>query len=228
MGKRQINISKWQDYRGKGQGVLIYTNTSKKTELPIRDILNEYKKGFQVDPNYETSTYNFLACTNSKLISSFFKNRRSYLFFGTSYSGTLDEFQKKYFLYGYMKIQKFLDMRKLHMRKWMEKNEGNESPVCVDLKECLGVYSEDMHFFHPEDCFDLTEEVMKSWGYSGRVAMHMKLTFSDDAVDTILEHFASKTPRDDEYIQAVDDIEAKKEAMLAEIAAAEAAEEELW
>ena len=67
MPRMQIDISKWQDYRGRGEGVLIYLNTSSKTHFPVRDAIDEYKKGFQLDPHYETGTYNFLMCSNSKL-----------------------------------------------------------------------------------------------------------------------------------------------------------------
>jgi hypothetical protein len=67
---------------------------------------------------------------------------------------------------------------------------------------------------------------MKSWGYSGRVAKHMKLTFSEDACKTLLEYFAQKTPKNDDYIQAVDELEENKERILEEIRIQEAEQED--
>jgi hypothetical protein len=226
VAKRQINVSKWQDYRGKNEGVLVYLNTSTRTRNPIRDILNEHKKGFQTEPNYETGTYNFFSCINSKLITSTFKNKRGYLFFGTSYQGTEESFLKKFLITGYMHIEKFLDVRKRHMREWMESGEQSQSPACLDFKECLGLHSNEMNFYALEDCFELTEAVMKSWGYSGRVAKHMKLTFSEKAVQTILEYFGQKQAATDDYIDEVDRLEADKDRILEEIRAQGAEDED--
>src|SRR5210317_1218016 len=112
MPRRQINLSKWQDFRGRGEGVLVYLNTSMKTPLPVRDVLNEHKKGIQIDPHYETATFNFLTCSHSKMGTSTYKNRRSYFFFGTSYQGTVEECKGKYLIVGYMKIDKIFEARK--------------------------------------------------------------------------------------------------------------------
>ncbi len=227
MAKKQINVSKWQDYRGKGQAVLVYLNTTSYASLPLRDIIDEHEKGEQLDPNYETGTYNFYQCSNSKLIASAFKNKRSYLFFGTSYQGQNESYTKKYLIIGYLRLQKFLDVRKRHMHKWMEQQES-ASPACVDLKECYGLYSDQMNFYKLEDCFELNEEVMKSWGYSGRVAKHMKLTFSDESTAAILEHFNSRQNANNEYIEAVDQLIANKQSILDEIARKQEEEDELW
>ena len=216
MPRRQINVSKWQDYRGRGEGVLIYLNTSSKTRLPVRDVINEHKKGFQTNPNYETGTYNFLDCSISKLGVSAYKNRRSHFLFDTSYQGTSEEYRGKYLIIGYMKIDKILEVRKRHTRKWMERREQTEAPVCVDMPECYGFYSEDMNFYDLCDCFELTEEVMKKWGYKGRVAKNMKLTFSDEITKKILDHFSGRTPKNNEYMQAIEDLESIKEEFIAE------------
>ncbi|MFC1584494.1 hypothetical protein ACFL5V_02990 [Fibrobacterota bacterium] len=228
MPRRQINVSKWQDYRGKGDGILVYINSSSKSHWPVRDVINEYKKGFQADPSYETGTYNFLTCSNSKLGVSAYKNRRSYFLFGTSYQGPTEEYRGKYLIIGYMRIDKVLDVRKRHVHKWMEQGEESESPTCVDLQECYGFYSDHMNFYDLGDCFELNEEVMKGWGYKGRVAKHMKLTLSVENTKTILDHFASKTPKNDEYMQAVESLNAKKEEFLAEQKRLEQEEEDEW
>jgi len=216
MPKRQIKTSKWQDYRGRGAGVLVYLNTCTKTHLPVRDVINEYKKGFRLDPNYETGTYNFLECSNSKLGTSAYNHRRSHFLFGTSYQGTSEDHKGKYVIIGYMKIQKVLEIRKIHTRKWMEQGKEAEAPLCVDLPECFGFYSEDLNFYDPCDCFELTEKIMKKWGYKGRVARHMKLTISEENTRMILDHFASKPSKTDEYIQVAEEMSSRKEEFLVE------------
>ena len=228
MPKRQINLDKWQDYRGRGEGVLIYLNTSSKTQLPVRDVIDEHKKGCQCDPHYETGTYNFLSCSNSKLSTSTFKNRRSYLFFGTSYQGTSEEYQGKYLIIGYMKIDKIFEARKKHVRRWMEQREEGVSPTCVDLSECYGFYSDNMNFYDPADSFELNEEAMKGWGYKGRVAKHMKMTFSVEHTNEMLQHFSTKTPKNDEYMEAVEYLETNKEAFQEEQRKLEEEAEDVW
>ena len=121
-----------------------------------------------------------------------------------------------------------METRKRHLHKWMEHGEDSASPECVDAQECYGFYSEEMNFYHPNDCFILNEKVMKGWGYKGRVAKNMKLTFSEENTAEILSFFAKKTPANDDYINAVKLLEGKKEAYLEEQQKTEAAEEDLW
>lgn len=52
VGRRTINLKNWQDYRGRGEGVLVYHNTASEHELALRDVLNEHGKGYQSEPNY--------------------------------------------------------------------------------------------------------------------------------------------------------------------------------
>ncbi len=223
MPRKQLNVDKWQDYRGKTEGIMIYMETSPTTDLPVRDVLNENGKGFQSEPNYETNSYAFFSCCNSKLNSSIHKSKRRYFFFATQYNGALEPFKGKFLIVGYMRVDKILEVRKRHIRQWMENKEENQSPECVDLKSCYGYYSREMHFYAPEDAFELNEEIMKGWGYKGRVAKHMKLSFSPEHSEELLAHFAAKSPKDDEYIATVDSLLEEKAKILAE---AEAEEEE--
>jgi len=216
MPKKQINTTKWQDYRGKTEGILIYLESSPSSELPVRDVLNETGKGFKSEPDYSTNTYGFFGCSNTKLNSSVIKSKRRYFFFGTQYAGTLEAFKNKFLITGYMRIDKILDVRKRHSHAWMETKGETEAPDCVNLRECWSFYSEDMNFYKPEDCFELTEDVMKGWGYKGRIAKHMKLSFTEDHAQEILDHFSQQTPQNEAYIAKVESLLAEKAKLLAE------------
>jgi hypothetical protein len=224
MAKTQIPLKNWQDYRGREGGIFVYIDTSSKSSWPVRDILNELGKGEQTEPNYETGTWGFISCSNSRLRTAAFNNRRRHVFFGTNYQGTNEEFKGKFFIIGYMRPSKTIDTRKKHTRSWME--QQTESPGCVDTQVCTAFYSEEMNFYSPEDSFPLTEKVMKSWGYKGRVARQMKLTFSDEQCQEILSFFKEKAPQTDSYIQAIEELNADKERLLAELA--EKKEDDLW
>ena len=228
MGKRQINLSKWQDFRGKNEGVLIYLDTAPSTLLPVRDVLDELGKGFQTEPNYETGTYNFIGNQNSQICNSTYKNRKRYLFFGTSYQGEAPGFTGKYLIHGYLRIDKYFDAKKRHMHNWMENQAESQSPDCVDLKESMAFYSEEMNFYALEDCFELTESIMKGWGYKGRVAKHMKLTFDEAKTAELLEHFKDKPLANDAYIERVEKLDSEKEKILEEALESQEDDDEEW
>jgi len=202
-----LSASNWQDYRGKGEGVLIHLDATKQHILPVREPVDE--KGNAVpDPNYETGTYGFLQCTNAKTRLATMKNRRRYFLFGTRYQGLAEDFRGKFLIVGYMRLDKILEVRKRHVHKWMEtKDSGAPAPECMDMEECHAFQSEEMYFYAPEDSFELSEELMQKWGYKGKVTKQMKLTFTEDRLLTILEHFKSKNPRNKEYIAAAKDLE---------------------
>jgi hypothetical protein len=213
MALKNINVSNWQDYRGKSEGVLVYLNTSSQSDLPIRDIMDEFEKGSQTEPHYETGTFGLMSCVEHKLRAAIFKNRKRYIFFGTSYQGTNEEYKGKFLLTGYMRLDKYLDVRKRHMHQWMQQQEG-EAPECVDAKESIAYYSSEMNFYAPEDCFELNAEVMQSWGYKGRIAKHMKLSFSQSSTQQVLEHFATKKSITEDYAKL--SVEMEQERLEAE------------
>ena len=201
----------WQDYRGKGEGVLIHLDTSKQTELPVRDVLGESGKGQQVDPSYEDKTFGLKACTNSKTLTATVKNKRRYLLFGTRYQGTIEELKGRFLIIGYMRLDRKMEVRKRHVHQWMENRVEGMEPDCIDLEVCYAFQSEEMPFYAPEDAFELTEDLMKEWGYKGKITKQMKLTFSEDKMQMILDHFAGKKPINDRYIEEVKNLERKQE-----------------
>lgn len=193
--------AKWQDYRGKKEGVLIHMDTTQQHELPHRDILNENGKGAQTEPNYESGTYGVFSCVNAKTLLSAYKNKRRYLLFGTRYQGTIEELRGRFFIIGFMRLDQVMDTRKRHMHNWMENQEQGKQPECFDMEVCPAFRSEEMNFYSAKDAFELDERKMKDWGYKGKITKQMKLTFTEEKLEEVLNHFTGKTPRNEEYIR---------------------------
>lgn len=219
-----LSTGGWQDYRGKGEGVLIHLDATEDHALPVREPADE--KGIPIpDPNYETGTYGFLQCANAKTRLATMKNRRRYFLFGTRYGGKAEAFRGKFLIIGYMRLDQILEVRKRHVHKWMEqKAAGAPAPECMDMDQCYAFQSAEMNFYAPEDCFELSEELMKKWGYKGKVTKQMKLTFTEEKLAVILEHFKGKTHKNAEYIAAAKEVE---EALAASKQQA-ASTEEAW
>ena len=202
-----LSTGNWQDYRGKGEGVLIHLDTSRQHNLAVREPVDE--SGLQVlEPNYETGTYGFLQCANAKTRLATMKNRRRYFLFGTRYQGLNEEAKGRFLIIGYMRLDKILEVRKRHVHKWMEiQHSGAKAPECMDMDLCYAFNSDEMNFYAPEDSFELSEELMKKWGYKGKVTKQMKLTFTEEKLTVILEHFKVKKPKNAEYIAAAKELE---------------------
>lgn len=203
MAATQINLEGWQDFRGDHAGVLMYVETSKQSVLPVRDQLNEQGKGNLFEPNYETRTYGFISSKNARAVNSIIKNKHRYVLFGTRYDGVEDEFKGKFLIIGYMRIDKVKDVKQRHVHNYMRNLDSQDEPECMDLDKSYALYSEDMKFFNPEDCFELSSDVMKGWGYKGRVTKQMKLLLENEKLDDVLTHFGTKTDISDEYIETV-------------------------
>lgn len=203
-----LSTGNWQDYRGKGEGVLIHLDSAKQHALPVREPLDE--QGLPIlDPNYETGSFGFMQCMDAKTRLATMKNRRRYFLFGTRYGGAAEAFKGRFLIIGYMRLDKILEVRKRHVHKWMEqKAAGAPAPECMDLEQCFAFESQEMNFYSPEDSFELSEELMKKWGYKGKVTKQMKLTFTEEKLQVILEHFKTKAAKNAEFIAAAKELEA--------------------
>jgi hypothetical protein len=200
MSVTQINLDGWQDYRGDSAGVLLYVETSKQAVLPVRDQLNENGKGHFTEPNYETASYNLVGCFNARSINSIVNNKHRYILFGTRYQGVEAEYTGKFLVHGYMRIDKIKDTRPVHVRRYML-HGGDAEPECMHMNKSWGLWSSDIKFFSLADCFELTEEVMKNWGYKGRITKQMKLLLDGEKLEDILNWFADKADITEEYIR---------------------------
>ncbi len=196
-----MNLSNWQDYRGKEEGVLIHLTTARSQELPVREIAGARGEAM-LEPNYETGTFGFIQCLEARSRAAALKARRRYFLFGTRYQGLREELRGRFLIIGLMRLDKVMEVRKRHVHRWMEQNAGTP-PECMNMDACYAFQSEEMHFYAPEDAFELTEPLMKNWGYKGKITKQMKLTFSEEKLAAILDHFRGKTPRNAEYQAAL-------------------------
>lgn len=204
MPKTQINLDGWQDYRGNNTGALLYVETSHQSSVPVRDQLNENGKGFFYEPNYETSTYGFVSCSNVKNVNSIIKNKSRFILFGTRYEGVAyPDFKNKYLIMGYMRIDKIKDVRTRHIQKYMG-NPSEEEPECMQLAQDMAVYGQ-MRFVSLKDCFILTDELLKEWKYKGRASRQLKAVFEKEPLELILTHLNSVPDMTEEYIATVDE-----------------------
>jgi hypothetical protein len=202
-----FSTGNWQDYRGKGEGVLLHLDCSPKQLLPVREPIDEHNLPI-ADPNYETGSYGFLQCHNAKTRLATMKNRRRYFLFGTRYQGLAEAHKGNFLIIGYMRLDKILEVRKRHVHKWMEAQQaGVPAPECMDMDLCYAFQSDEMNFYAPDDAFELSEAIMKKWGYKGKVTKQMKLTFTEEKLQVILTHFKGKTPKNQDYISAAKELE---------------------
>jgi len=65
------------------QGMLQYFYHSPSSHLPIRDVMNELKKGHKTEPHIEIGAENYLNCCYQPNIKSFLKSDANYLFLFT-------------------------------------------------------------------------------------------------------------------------------------------------
>ena len=98
---------------------------------------------------------------------------------------------------------------------------GAEEPECMLLEKDIAVQGP-MHFVSLQDCYVLTDERLKDWGYKGHANRQLKTVFSEEHTKIILEHLDSRDDKIDEYIATVEEF---KKAFMAQQQAEAAAEE---
>lgn len=219
MPQIQINLTGWQGFRGKNTGSLLYVETSRMSVVPVRDQLNENEKGFFSEPNYETSTYGFVSCCNVKTINKIIRTNKSrYILFGTRYEGGDADYKDKYLIMGYMRIEHTKDVRSRHIQAYMA-TPGAAEPESMLLEENIAVQGP-MHFVSLQDCYVLTDDRLKDWGYKGHANRQLKTVFSEEHTKEILAHLDSRDNKIEEYIATVEEF---KKALAAQKAAEEEA-----
>lgn len=202
MPRTQIDLGPWQDFRGKDEGVLVHINTSREAVMPVRDALDEFGKGRQTEPNYETGTFGLVGPSQVQLRNSLVKNKKRYILFGTFYEGISEAHKGKFLVIGYMRIDKVRDVKKLHLRKWALRNGEADELLAryFEMDACWALYSDDMKFYSPEDALEVTPELAKKWGAKGKLNKQSRLTLSPEQTHDVLQYFAGKQDQNEEYI----------------------------
>lgn len=202
MPRTQIDLGPWQDFRGKDEGVLIHINTSREAVMPVRDALDEFGKGRQTEPNYETGTFGLVGPSQVQLRNSLVKNKKRYVLFGTIYEGISEAHKGKFLLIGYMRIDKIRDVKKIHLRKWALRDGEADALLSkyFEMDACWALYSEEMKFFSPDDALEVTPELAKKWGAKGKLNKQTRLTLTPEQTRDVLQYFAGKPDQTEEYI----------------------------
>ncbi|MBK9576158.1 MAG: hypothetical protein IPO40_03700 [Fibrobacteres bacterium] len=205
MPRTEIDLSLWQDFRGKDEGVLIHINTSREAVMPVRDALDEFKKGQQTEPNYETGTFGLVGPSQVQLRNSLVKNKKRYILFGTFYEGLSEAYKGKFLLVGYMRIDKIRDVKKLHLRRWALRTGTADELLAryFEMDNCWALYSNEMRFFSPQDAIEVTPELAKKWGAKSKLNKQARLSLTADQTHAVLEQLRAKTDMTEEYIATV-------------------------
>jgi hypothetical protein len=205
MPRTQIDLSQWQDFRGKDEAVLIHINTSREAVMPVRDALDEFGKGQQTEPNYETGSFGLVGPSQVQLRNSLVKNKKRWILFGTFYEGLSEAHKGKFLLVGCMRIDKIRDVKKIHLRKWaLHSGEADDLlSKYFELENCWALWSDEMRFFAPEDCIEVTPELAKKWGAKGKLNKQARLNLTVDQTHELVEKLRAIPDQTEEYIATV-------------------------
>ncbi len=161
----------WQpiEFSGATQGKLCYFLCAQSSHLPIRDVLNEQKKGIKREPNYETQTYNLFAESNQRHVRAAVKAGCRYVFFVTRYKGKLSWCWNRYMVVGYYELD-----------GW--------APV----GDRWAVRASHVRFVAAEDAFPVTRQTCFDWGTTYGSLRYLMQRFEGERLDRLLDHLQAK------------------------------------
>jgi hypothetical protein len=191
---KHIDSILWQGYRGSESGMIIYYATDPVSEIPIREVPEDYPSTIEPEPNYETKSFGFYGCARTKIRAAFIKAKFRYLFFVTKYVGANYDFLDQVMVTGFYRISHTANVQKLHTRHL------NESS-CISEDSCIAVRADEAHFVSLENAFVLTPEVFKKWNVSSRVTRQTRIVLSEADTTDLLVYLRSKPNVIAEYIE---------------------------
>lgn len=188
-----VNSLKWQGYRGNEMGLAVYYDSDPVSELPIREIPEEYPTKVIADPNYETSTYGLYGCKFGKNRNTIIKKKYKYIFFMTKYAGTNMDLRDELLCTGFYRIKYTFDAKKFHSRSL-------DSVSCMTENSCQAVRADEMVFVAAEDAFHINEERLKEWGGISRVTRQTKILLTEEQTEMMLSHLRGQENIVEQYI----------------------------
>jgi hypothetical protein len=231
---KQVASIDWQGYRGSETGMIVYYNTDPVSEIPIREVPEDYPTEIVAEPNYESATYGLYGCSRPKIRASFFKSKLRYLFFMTRYAGTNVEYMDQLMVTGYYHICQTANVQKLHIRYLSEYG-------CLNEETCYALRADEVRFAALQDAFAITNEVLQEWGVSSRITRQSRIVLNAEATAALIDYFKSKEDKTSEYIaetkrlspdtgeededEELEDASAEELAQMAAEAAAESADD---
>jgi hypothetical protein len=191
---KQIDSVAWQDYRATDKGMIIYYNTDPVSEVPIREVPEEYPSQVVPEPNYETGSYGFYGCERPKIRQTFARSKVRFLFFMTKYAGTNTQMLDLLMVTGYYRINKTADVQKFHMRYLQDY-------ACMTEETCVALKADEMRFVSVKDAFILTPEVLQQWNCNARVTRQTRILLDEQATSNLLEYLRSKPDMTADYVR---------------------------
>jgi uncharacterized protein (DUF1778 family) len=183
--QKSVGSIPWQDYRAANTGMIVTYTLDPVSEIPIREVPEEYPSNVLPEPNYETGTYGLYACPKNKYRNAFYKSKMRYLFFAAKYEGRKEELLDKYIMTGYYRIVKTADVVKIHARYLAE-------PPCMGYDMCIALRADEVHFVSLADAFVLTNEALEKWGHKSVITRQTRILLSDEQARELLEYLRSK------------------------------------
>jgi hypothetical protein len=191
---KHIDSQLWQGYRGAEKGMVIFYTTDSVSEMPIRDVPEEYPTVIVPEPNYESKTFGFYGCAHTKIRAAFIKSKLRYLFFMTKYAGANYEFMDQLMVTGFYRISHTTDVQKLHVRYLDECS-------CLSEDSCIALRADEVHFVALTDAFVLTPEVFTKWECPSRVTRQTRIVLNDANTADLLVYLRSKKNIVNDYIE---------------------------
>jgi len=183
--QKSVGSIPWQDFRAGNTGMIVTYNLDPVSEIPIREVPEEYPSDVLPEPNYETGTYGLYACPKNKYRNAFYKSKMRYMFFAAKYEGRNEELLDKYIVTGYYRIVKTADVAKIHARYLTE-------PPCMGYDMCIALRADEVHFVSLADAFVLTKESLEKWGHKSVITRQTRILMSDEQAKELLEYLRSK------------------------------------
>jgi hypothetical protein len=184
----------WQDYRATNTGMIVYYSSDPVSEVPIREIPEEFDSPVAPEPHYETGTHGLYSCSRPKVRQAFMKSKVRYLLFVTKYAGTNADLRDKYLITGFYRISRTADAKRLHIRYCRDYE-------CLELtSSCMAFLADEVHFVAAEDAVVVTEEMLKAWGYAARITKQTRIILDETQTAALLAHLRLKPNALDAYI----------------------------
>jgi hypothetical protein len=192
---RAADGAAWQDYRASNTGMAILYGSDPISELPIREVPEAGRQSeVESEPNYETGTFGYFSCARTKIRSTFVKTKIRYLLFITKYAGTAEDYQGQYLVTGFYRVAKTADVKRQHIRFCSEYS-------CLDEKVCYALRSDECRFVAAEDAFKVTPQILKEWGFSGRLTRQSRIILTEEQTAAVVDFLRGKADIRDRYIE---------------------------
>jgi hypothetical protein len=192
--QKHVDSIPWQDYRGSDSGMVVPYSSDPVSELPIREVPEEWPSDVIADPNYETGTFGLYGCGKANVRNAFFKAKMRYLFFMAKYEGANAEYLDRFLITGFYRINWTADVQKLHIRYLNEYS-------CIGTSACMALRADESHFVSLDDAYEVTAEQAEAWGSSSRITRQSRFSLDEEQTSALLEHLRSKENIVEEYIQ---------------------------